>query len=123
MLTHCSGPRGQRWLIQIGTWVALLLLVALLSGGEKPPVESGTAMATATYVGGQTCGTCHPREADLTPLPIGAKADGSERAWMGRHWSKTGRKTLEEAMTDRQPTFTSTERPNLKHDRVDLTTC
>src|SRR5919205_1374155 len=31
---------------------------------------------------------------DVTPLPIGAKAEGSERTWMGRHRSKTGRKTL-----------------------------
>src|SRR2546428_9474278 len=31
---------------------------------------------------------------DLTPLPIGAKAQGSERTWMGRNRSKTGRKTL-----------------------------
>jgi Transposase DDE domain group 1 len=31
---------------------------------------------------------------DLTPMPIGAKAEGSERTWMGRHRSKTGRKTL-----------------------------
>src|SRR2546421_10062399 len=31
---------------------------------------------------------------DLTPLPIGAKAEGSERPWMGRNRSKTGRKTL-----------------------------
>ena len=31
---------------------------------------------------------------DVTPLPIGATAEGSERTWMGRHRSKTGRKTL-----------------------------
>jgi Transposase DDE domain group 1 len=31
---------------------------------------------------------------DVTPLPIGAKAEGSERTWMGRNRSKTGRKTL-----------------------------
>jgi len=31
---------------------------------------------------------------DLTPMPIGAKAEGSERTWMGRNRSKTGRKTL-----------------------------
>jgi hypothetical protein len=31
---------------------------------------------------------------DLTPLPIGARAEGSERTWMGRNRSKTGRKTL-----------------------------
>jgi hypothetical protein len=29
----------------------------------------------------------------LTPLPLGAKAAGSERTWMGRNRSKTGRKT------------------------------
>jgi Transposase DDE domain group 1 len=33
-------------------------------------------------------------DVDLTPLPIGAKAEGSERTWMGRNRSKTGRKTL-----------------------------
>ena len=33
-------------------------------------------------------------EIDLTPMPIGAKAEGSERTWMGRNRSKTGRKTL-----------------------------
>src|ERR1044072_4248896 len=31
---------------------------------------------------------------DLTPMPIGAKAEGSQRTWMGRNRSKTGRKTL-----------------------------
>ena len=31
---------------------------------------------------------------DVTPLPIGAMAEGSERTWMGRNRSKTGRKTL-----------------------------
>ena len=31
---------------------------------------------------------------DVTPLPIGAHAEGSERTWMGRNRSKTGRKTL-----------------------------
>src|SRR5919204_421227 len=31
---------------------------------------------------------------DGTPLPIGAAAEGSERTWMGRNRSKTGRKTL-----------------------------
>ena len=30
----------------------------------------------------------------LTPMPIGAQAEGSERTWMGRNRSKTGRKTL-----------------------------
>lgn len=33
-------------------------------------------------------------DADVTPMPIGAKAEGSERAWLGRNRSKTGRKTL-----------------------------
>ena len=31
---------------------------------------------------------------DLTPLPAGTKAEGSERTWMGRCRSKTGRKVL-----------------------------
>jgi hypothetical protein len=31
---------------------------------------------------------------DLTPMPIGAKAEGSERTWMGRNRSQTGRQTL-----------------------------
>src|SRR5437867_12995181 len=33
-------------------------------------------------------------DADVTPLPIGEKAEGSERAWLGRCSSKPGRKTL-----------------------------
>jgi hypothetical protein len=33
-------------------------------------------------------------DVEVTPLPIGAKAEGSERTWMGRNRSKTGRKTL-----------------------------
>jgi hypothetical protein len=31
---------------------------------------------------------------DVTPLPIGAQAEGSERTWMGRNRSKTGRTIL-----------------------------
>ena len=31
---------------------------------------------------------------DVTPLPIGAQAEGSERTWMGRNRSKTGRKVV-----------------------------
>ncbi len=41
---------------------------------------------------------CHQEllwvDAAGTPLPIGAKAEGRERAWMGRHRSTTGRNTL-----------------------------
>jgi len=33
-------------------------------------------------------------DVDVTPLPIGAQAEGSERTWMGRNRSKTGRKLL-----------------------------
>jgi len=33
-------------------------------------------------------------DVDVTPLPIGAQAAGSERTWMGRNRSKTGRKVL-----------------------------
>jgi hypothetical protein len=33
-------------------------------------------------------------DVDVTPLPIGAAAEGRERTWMGRSRSKTGRKTL-----------------------------
>src|SRR3954451_8593658 len=33
-------------------------------------------------------------DVEVTPLPIGAQAEGSERTWMGRNRSKTGRKTL-----------------------------
>jgi hypothetical protein len=36
----------------------------------------------------------------VTPLPIGAKAEGSERTWMGRNRSKTGRKTLRVTASD-----------------------
>lgn len=33
-------------------------------------------------------------DVDATPLPIGAQAEGSERTWLGRNRSTTGRKTL-----------------------------
>jgi len=33
-------------------------------------------------------------DSDLPPMPMGAKAEGSERTWMGRNRSTTGRKTL-----------------------------
>src|SRR5919202_1371495 len=33
-------------------------------------------------------------DVDITPMPIGAQAEGSARTWMGRHRSKTGRKVL-----------------------------
>jgi hypothetical protein len=32
-------------------------------------------------------------DGEVTPMPIGAQAAGSERPWMGRNRSKTGRKT------------------------------
>jgi len=37
---------------------------------------------------------------DVTPLQIGAKAEGSERTWMGRCRSKTGRKVLRVTASD-----------------------
>jgi hypothetical protein len=33
-------------------------------------------------------------DVEITPMPIGAKAQGSARTWMGRHRRNTGRKTL-----------------------------
>src|SRR5918911_4882298 len=39
-------------------------------------------------------------DVDVTPMPIGAKAEGSERTWMGRNRSKTGRKTLRVTASD-----------------------
>src|SRR5213592_4113285 len=33
-------------------------------------------------------------DVDVTPLPMGAQAEGSERTWMGRNRSTTGRKVL-----------------------------
>jgi hypothetical protein len=39
-------------------------------------------------------------DADVTPLPIGAQAEGSERTWMGRNRSKTGRKVLRFTASD-----------------------
>lgn len=33
-------------------------------------------------------------DVDVTPRPIGGRAEGSERTWMGRNRSKTGRKVL-----------------------------
>jgi hypothetical protein len=39
-------------------------------------------------------------DVDVTPLPIGAQAAGSERTWMGRNRSKTGRKVLRWTASD-----------------------
>jgi hypothetical protein len=39
-------------------------------------------------------------EIDLTPVPTGATAEGSERTWMGRCRSKTGRKVLRVTASD-----------------------
>ena len=39
-------------------------------------------------------------DVDITPMPIGAQAEGSERTWMGRNRSKTGRKTLRVTASD-----------------------
>jgi hypothetical protein len=39
-------------------------------------------------------------DVDLTLLPIGAQAEGSERTWMGRNRSKTGRKVLRWTASD-----------------------
>jgi hypothetical protein len=39
-------------------------------------------------------------DVDLTPMPIGAKAEGSERTWMGRTRSKTGRQVLRWTASD-----------------------
>jgi hypothetical protein len=46
---------------------------------------------------------------DLTPMPIGAKAEGSERTWLGRNRSKTGRKTLR---------FTASEYREILHETL-----
>jgi hypothetical protein len=39
-------------------------------------------------------------EVDVTPLPIGAQAEGRERPWMGRHRSQTGRKVVRWTASD-----------------------
>ena len=39
-------------------------------------------------------------DVDVTPLPIGTQAEGSERTWMGRNRSKTGWKTLRVTASD-----------------------
>ena len=39
-------------------------------------------------------------DVDVTPLPLGAQAEGSERTWMGRTRSKTGRKVLRWTASD-----------------------
>ena len=39
-------------------------------------------------------------DVEVTPLPIGAQAEGRERTWMGRNRSKTGRKTLRVTASD-----------------------
>src|ERR671923_1656074 len=48
-------------------------------------------------------------DVDLTPMPIGAKEEGSERTWMGRNRSKTGRKTLR---------FTASEYREILHETL-----
>ena len=48
-------------------------------------------------------------DVDLTPMPIGAQAEGSERTWMGRNRSKTGRKTLR---------FTASEYREILHETL-----
>ena len=47
-------------------------------------------------------------DVDVTPMPIGAKAEGSERTWMGRNRSKTGRKVLRWTASDYQEISHST---------------
>ena len=39
-------------------------------------------------------------DVEVTPLPIGAQAQGSARTWMGRHRSKTGRQTCRVTASD-----------------------
>jgi Transposase DDE domain group 1 len=39
-------------------------------------------------------------DVDVPPLPVGAQAEGSERTWMGRNRSKTGRKVLRWTASD-----------------------
>ncbi len=39
-------------------------------------------------------------DVEVTPLPIGGQAEGSERTWMGRNRSKTGRKVLRWTASD-----------------------
>jgi len=48
-------------------------------------------------------------DVDVTPMPIGAQAEGSERTWMGRNRSKTGRKTLR---------FTASEYREILHETL-----
>jgi hypothetical protein len=45
---------------------------------------------------------------DLTPLPAGAKAEGSERSWRGRGRSKTGRKGLRVTASDYRESLPAT---------------
>src|SRR5438874_5602243 len=46
---------------------------------------------------------------DLTPLPMGAKAEGSERTWLERNRRKTGRETLR---------FTASEYRAMRHETL-----
>jgi hypothetical protein len=39
-------------------------------------------------------------DVDVPPLPMGAQAEGSERTWLGRNRSQTGRKTLRWTASD-----------------------
>ncbi len=46
-------------------WVGILLVIALFPGHGGRSAEAGTTVGNPTYVGGQACLACHPREAEL----------------------------------------------------------
>ena len=45
-------------------WISMLLVVAFFPCLARGLVEAATTMANPTYVGGQVCEACHPREAE-----------------------------------------------------------
>jgi predicted CXXCH cytochrome family protein len=59
-----SRPNSQAWLIRIGTWLAIPLIIAFSTSCERTQAASGTATTNATYVGGQACVACHPRQVE-----------------------------------------------------------
>jgi hypothetical protein len=46
-------------------WVGVLLIVALFSGYGGRAVDAAMSVASPTYVGGEACVACHPRQAEL----------------------------------------------------------
>jgi hypothetical protein len=80
--------------------------------------ETGAQLSRVSWSSLKRSGqTPHHRDAerrwwvdgDVTPLPIGAQAEGSARPWMGRNRSKTGRKVWR---------FTASDEREMRHETL-----